>query len=99
MPVTYLLEFHVKPPEVARFRSLLGEVLDAMRHEENFVAAALSVDPEDEAHFLLHETWADHDDVVSVQLARPYRAAWHAALPKLLETDRIVSIWSPVRSD
>lgn len=99
MPVTYVIEFHVKPEEIGRFRTLIEGVLDHMREEENFRSAAFSVDPEDDCHFLLHETWADHDDVVNAQLNRPYRQAWHAALPELLEGERKISIWSPLRSD
>lgn len=99
MPVTYVIEFHVKPGQIERFRSVLDGVLDHMREEQMFIAAALAVDPEDNTHFLLHETWVDHDDVVTVQLERPYRRAWHEALPELLAAERRISIWSPLRSD
>ncbi|WP_152339931.1 putative quinol monooxygenase [Pseudorhizobium flavum] len=99
MSVTYLIEFDVKPTERERFLSLLNGVLDAMRHEAMFVNAALHADPENDTRFLLHETWQSHEDVLTVQLARPYREEWHAALPDLLAAERKISIWQPLRSD
>lgn len=99
MSVTYLIEFDVKPTERERFLSLLNGVLDAMRHEAMFVNAALHADPENDTRFLLHETWQSHEDVLTVQLACPYREEWHAALPDLLAAERKISIWQPLRSD
>ena len=55
--------------------------------------------PEDPTRFMLYETWEDHDEVLAVQLHRPYRHAWHAALPELLATPRDISIWQPLRAD
>ncbi len=97
MSVTYLIHFSVKPAGRERFLALLNGVLDAMRDEADFRGAALSVDPENPCRFLLHETWADHRNVLDVQLKRPYREAWHAALPDLLEQPRDITIWQPVR--
>ncbi|WP_352230603.1 antibiotic biosynthesis monooxygenase [Rhizobium sp. CG4] len=70
-----------------------------MRHEEMFVDAALHADPADENRFMLHETWQSHEDVLTVQLARPYRAAWHEAQPELLAGERKISMWQKLRDD
>lgn len=99
MSVTYLIDFQVAPAERGRFLVLLNGVLDAMRAEPSFRDATLHVDPQDPNHFLLHETWADHDEVLEVQIKRPYRTDWHDALPQLLERPRGISIWTPLRSD
>ncbi|HYF06173.1 MAG TPA: putative quinol monooxygenase [Acetobacteraceae bacterium] len=99
MPVTYTVVFRVRPAERERFQALLGGVLDAMRSEAGFLSATLHVDPGDANRFLLHETWRDHKEVVEVELKRPYRDAWHAALPELLEAPREIGIWTPVRED
>lgn len=99
MPVTYVITFDVAPQQRSRFLSLLEGVLDAMRSEPMFHEAVLHRDPESDCRFMLYETWEDHDDVLNVQLQRPYRQAWHAALPELLERDRDIAIWTPVRSD
>ena len=99
MPVTYVIKFRVVPGQREEFLKLLGSVLDAMRHEPTFREAVLHRDPASEHRFLLYETWESHDDVLSVQLARPYRRAWHDALPRLLACDRDIEIWEPLRGD
>lgn len=99
MDVTYVIKFDVVPARRERFLKLLNGVLDHMRHEDMFVQATLHADPGDENRFLLHETWRDHQDVMEVQVARPYRTDWHDALPGLLQQPRVISIWSPIRSD
>lgn len=99
MPVTAIIEFRIVPAERERFLTLLNAVLDAMRHEPMFHEAMLHVDPENENHMMLYETWEDLDDVINVQLSRDYRKAFHAALPEVLEEPRGVSIWHPIRAD
>nr|WP_295811611.1 antibiotic biosynthesis monooxygenase [uncultured Nitratireductor sp.] len=81
---TYVITFHLKPGMEARFRELLDPVLDAMRHENTFVYAALHVNPELPDVFQLH---------------RPYRAKWHAALDDLLARPRQIEIWRALRAD
>lgn len=99
MSVTYVIRFQVEPAERERFLALLNGVLDAMRHEASFRSAALHADPADPCAFLLHETWADHQDVLEVQLQRPYRQAWHAALDEVLARPREISVWQVLRAD
>jgi len=99
MSETYVITFQVRPDRRDRFRALLDPVLDAMRHEATFESASLHVDPDDENRFQLHETWKDRQDVLEVQLKRPYRSEWHAALDGILEQPREVRIWSLLRAD
>jgi (4S)-4-hydroxy-5-phosphonooxypentane-2,3-dione isomerase len=99
MPVTYLIKFDVHPAERENFLDLLTGVLDAMRSEPMFHEAILHRDPESEDRFMLYETWERHEDVMAVQLQRPYRRAWHDALPALLRTPRDVTVWQPLRAD
>ncbi len=99
MPVTFVIRFTVVPTERERFLGLLNDVLDAMRDEPMFHEAILHADPENENRFMLYETWEDLDDVVNVQLARPYRQAWHAALPEILAEERDITVWRPLRAD
>ena len=96
MSETYVITFHVREGRSERFLALLKPVLEAMRDEKTFVRAALHVDPERPDVFQLHETWADRDDVLKVQLHRPYRAAWHAALEDLLARPREIQVWDPI---
>jgi quinol monooxygenase YgiN len=99
MPITYVIKFAVKPGKREQFLSLLTGVLDAMRAEPMFHEAVLHRDPASENRFMLYETWESHDDVLEVQVKRPYREAWHTALPDLLEAPRDISIWEPMRID
>ncbi|CDZ40517.1 antibiotic biosynthesis monooxygenase [Neorhizobium galegae] len=99
MPVTYVIRFDILPAQRERFMTLLNGVLDAMRHEPMFHNAVLHADPENENRMMLYETWEDHQDVLDVQLQRPYREAWHAALADLLAAPRDISVWHPIRSD
>lgn len=99
MAVSYIIKFAVKPEQKRRFVNLLNRVLDKMREEPTFHEAVLHRDPNDENCFLLFETWESHDDVVKVQLKRPYRQEWHAALDELLVEQRGVETWSPLRAD
>lgn len=96
MSVAYVIEFRVRAPARERFLELLGGVLAAMRGEPTHLGHTLHVDPADPLHFLLHEVWQDHGEVVAVQLHRPYREEWHAALPDLLAEDRRIAVWEPV---
>jgi quinol monooxygenase YgiN len=99
MSVAYTIEFEVRPGERERFLSLLGDVMRAMSREETYRGAMLHEDPERPLHFLLHEVWADHDEVVDVQLHRPYRAEWHAALPEIIVGERRIGIWRPIETE
>ena len=99
MPVTYLIKFDVRPDQRENFLGLLTGVLDAMRSEPMFHEAVLHRDPQSEDRFMLYETWESHEDVMAVQLPRPYRRAWHDALPALLRTPRDVAVWQPIRAD
>ncbi|WAJ26104.1 putative quinol monooxygenase [Antarcticirhabdus aurantiaca] len=98
MSVAYLIEFQVREDQRGRFLSLLADVLDAMKQEATYCSATLHEDPGDPSRFLLHEVWTDHEDVVNVQIHRPYRQDWHAALPELLEGERRIEVWQPVHT-
>lgn len=98
-PIAAVVVLCVKPGREEEFLALLHPVLDAMRHEASFVEAALHRDPEDPSRFMLHETWADRDDLVEVQMKRPYRDAYWARLPELLAAPREVQVWQPLRRD
>jgi len=99
MSVTYLIRFDVHPDQRKSFLDLLTGVLDAMHREPMFHEAILHRDPESEDRFMLYETWESHEDVLNVQLHRPYRRAWHEALPKILQGEREISVWQKIRVD
>ncbi|WP_226553935.1 putative quinol monooxygenase [Celeribacter naphthalenivorans] len=98
-PITVLVTFDVKPGQAEAFRAVLDPVLDAMREEDSFISATLSVDPEHETRFLLVETWSDGAELMTVQLKRPYRAAMNAVFEEILLKPQEVAVWHPLRSD
>lgn len=98
-PVTYVIGFTLNPGREAEFMALLNPVLDAMRHEASFINAVLHRDEADPNRLMLYETWADHEEVVAVQIRRPYRQAYDDALPRLLARPREVQVWRPLRGD
>ncbi|QYD72210.1 antibiotic biosynthesis monooxygenase [Paraburkholderia edwinii] len=99
MSVTYVIRFQVIPEKLDRFMRLLDGVLDAMRVEPNFHQAILHRDPDCPHRLMLYETWESHEDVLAEQLNRPYRQAYHEALPELLAKPREVTIWEAMRVD
>ena len=99
MAVSYLIKFQVVPEQRNRFLELLNGVLDAMRSEPMFHEAVLHRDPQSEYRFMLYETWESHEDVLNVQLHRPYRREWHDALATMLQQERDITIWEPIRAD
>lgn len=94
--VTYVIKFDVRHGKRDQFLALLSSVLDQMRHETTFRHAILHRDLRSDHSFMLYETWESHEDVLNVQLKRPYREAWHAALPELLHAERDISMWEPI---
>ncbi|MGQ9367881.1 putative quinol monooxygenase [Azospirillum sp. ST 5-10] len=98
-PVVFVVSLTVRPGCEEAFLGLLHPLLDAMRHETGFVNAVLHRDPADPGRFMLYETWTDLTEVVEVQMARPYRAAYEARLPELLREPRAVQVWHPLRGD
>jgi autoinducer 2-degrading protein len=99
MAVTYLIKFHVAPERRDQFLKAARGVLDAMREGRTFHEAILHKDPGSEDRFMLYETWESHEDVVKVQLRRPYRRAWQDALSIVLERERDITISEPIRAD
>jgi quinol monooxygenase YgiN len=99
VPVTYCIKFDVVPERREEFLELLTGVLDAMRLEPMFHEAMLHEDPASPFRFMLLETWESHEDVLDVQLARPYRSRWHASLDSILVGERDVTVWTQVRRD
>jgi len=99
MAITYQITFDIRPDRKVEFLDLLYPVLDAMRHEASFIDAQLFQDPNHPHRLMLVETWADHEEVMAIQIHRPYRSAYTAALPDLLSSPRAIEIWLPLRAD
>jgi quinol monooxygenase YgiN len=97
--VAIIVTLRVKPGCEAEYLRLLYPVLDAMRHETTFINAVLHRDPKDPSLFMVYETWADLEDVETVQRHRPYRAEYFARLEELLTEPPHFAFWHPMRGD
>lgn len=97
--IACVVVLHVKAGREEEFLALLMPVLDAMRQEATFINAVLHRDPQDPCRFMLYETWADLDDLMQVQMHRPYRQEYWSRLPDLLREPREVRAWQPLRAD
>ncbi len=64
MPITVLLELHVKPESVAAARQVLGAALAETRTFPGALAIDVIVDEADEAHWIVYERWdsIEHDE-------------------------------------
>jgi quinol monooxygenase YgiN len=91
--------FEFVPDRREEFLERLQYVLAEMKSEPTYYEAILHRDPQFENIFMLYETWESHDDVVNEQLNRPYRRAWHDALPRILEGEREICVWEPIKVD
>jgi quinol monooxygenase YgiN len=78
---------------------LLTPVLDCLRHEKIFISAVLHRSPEDPTSVLLHEVWADRDDLINVPMGRKHRSAYEARLPDRLRAPRRAEVWQRLRAD
>lgn len=90
-----VITLRVVPDRRRNFWSVftIHHVLAEMKSEPAYYKAILHRDPQCENVFMLYDTWESHDDVVNEQLKRPYRRAWHDALPRMLEGEREISVW------
>ncbi|PLC48740.1 antibiotic biosynthesis monooxygenase [Pollutimonas subterranea] len=97
--VTYVIIFTLLPGKEETFLSLIEPVLNAMRNESTFRNAVLHRDPLKPNRFMLYESWSDANDVINTQIHRDYRQDFWAGLPGLLENDRDIQTWTPIRGD
>ena len=91
--------FSIKPEFADEFVSIVSEVLDKMRHEENFVSTTLCRDPATPGRFFLFETWKSRARFVAEDLARTYRQPYETRLAEITLGDRQFAEWEQIRAD
>ena len=96
--LVFYVELRVKRERVDEWRRALDEIIEHMSKEDAFVACYLDQDPHDECRFTLYERW--NEPSVEAFLAHqmtPYRQAYDAKLPGLLQQPRDATILKPIR--
>ena len=91
--------FSIKPEFADEFVAIVGQVLDRMRHEANFVTTTLCRDPAAPGRFFLFETWRSRERFAAVDMSRDYRRPYESRLAEIQLAPRQVQEWRQVRAD
>jgi quinol monooxygenase YgiN len=92
-PVTVVVTFQIKEGRAEEFEHALRAHLPHSAGEETCERFWVYRDQSDPHKFLFFEEWADYDEFVTVQLHRPYRAAYMAATEHLWATPRVTNFF------
>lgn len=95
--LVFYVRLQVKPECVEEWRLAVREIIDQMSKEDAFVSCYLHQDSQDPNVFTLYERWAEPsvEDFLANQM-KPYRAAYEAKLPALLQGPREPVILQPL---
>ena len=93
------VSFSIRPEHSDEFLEIVSRVIDAMRHEPNFVSTTLCRDPDVSGRFFLFETWKSRARFVEEDMAQAYRRPYEARLSEIQLADRQISEWRQVRAD
>lgn len=91
--------FWIRPEHSDEFLEIVSRVIDAMRHEPNFVSTTLSRNPDVPGRFFLFETWKSRARFIDEDMAKAYRQPYEARLAEIQLADREISEWRQVRAD
>ena len=90
---TILVSIPLKPGCAKEFLALLDDLFAAMHSEPTFVNATALQSTNDPDTIVLCETWLDVDNFSTVQMNRPYRAAYEARLPEIVREPRRIDFF------
>jgi len=91
--------FSIKPEHADEFVTIVSDVIDRMRHEQNFVTVTLCRDPAAPGRFFLFETWKSRARFLAEDLSRDYRAPYSARLAAIQADERAFEEWEQIRAD
>jgi len=93
------VEFSIQPECAEEFVAIVSDVIDEMRHEENFVTTVLCRDPDKPGRFSLFEIWKSREHFLAVDLSRTYRLPYEARLAAIQSEERFIREWRQIRAD
>ena len=97
--VSFIVHLPTRPEAREEMRAMLFEVLDAMATEVDFVSTWAHEDLSDPDTIVLYETWAcSREHFLAHHLAKPYRQAYEAVLPRLLSGERRIEFLKEIRA-
>lgn len=95
--LVFYVKLHVKPERVDEWREAVTEIIEKMSREDSFVSCQLHRDAQDPNLFTLYERWREPSVEVFLQRqAKPYREAYEARLPELLQRPREPAVLVPL---
>ena len=95
--LVFYVKCQVKPDRIDEWTAAVKEVIEAMSREAAFVACYLHRDTQDPNLFTLYERWDEPNVEAFVRnQMHPYRNAYDAKLPELLQRPRETSILAPL---
>lgn len=96
--LAFFVKLHVKPERVEQWKQAVNEIIEHMSHEDAFVCCYLDQDQQDPNLFTLYERWREPSvDAFLKNQMKPYRQAYEARLPDLLQRPREPAVLSPLR--
>lgn len=96
--LVFYVKLYVKPERVDDWLSAVREIIEHMSHEDAFVACYLHRDASDPSLFTLYERWNEPSVESFLQnQMKPYRIAYDAKLPELLQRPREPAVLQPIQ--
>jgi quinol monooxygenase YgiN len=96
--LVFYVKLYVKPDRVDEWKAAVTEIIDRMSRESAFVACYLHQDAQDPNVFTLYERWNEPSvDAFLQNQMKPYRVAYEAMLPELLQRPREPTVLVPIR--
>ena len=96
--LVFYVTLTVKPDRVEDWKAAVFEVIGEMQHEDAFVSCYMHQDSRAPNVFTLYERWREPSVEAFVEhQTKPYRVAYDAKLPDLLERPREPAVLTPIR--
>jgi quinol monooxygenase YgiN len=97
--VSFIVHLPTRPEARAEMRSMLFNVLDTMAREPDFINTWAHEAVDDPDTLVVYETWAcTREYFIAHHLAKPYRQAYEAALPRLLSAERRIEFLTGLKA-
>lgn len=95
--LVFYVKCRVKPDRIDAWRRAVTDIIEQMSHEDTFVSCQLHVDAHDPTLFTLYERWDEPSVEAFLQRQdTPYRRAYEALLPDLLQGPREPQVLVPL---
>ena len=95
--LVFYVQLDVKPDRIDEWRRAVDDIIERMSAEDAFVACYLHRDAHDSCVFTLYERWREPSvEAFLANQMKPYRMAYDAKLPDLLQRPREAALLKPL---